>query len=230
MSELFGRAISIKFKQGLKASINTTATKNLAVTGEPHYCTDTKELYIYNGTINDYPLVSLWNDIQFNIESGRVSNANFPDWDSLTTNTGAYKFDVDDYIDLGAQEMLHGWKEESDVYFHVHTALDGANSSGSSYYAKFKVYVAYADEGGVYTETNKDIEIEIPDGTADLTHLFGVAEALDMTGLTIGTQMNVRLKRIAATTGDEYPNHIFVTQVGLHYEVDLLGSRQVGTK
>jgi len=174
---------------------------------------------------------SVWNDIQFNIETGRVGAANFPDWDTtFTANTGAYKFDVNDFIDLGAQEMLHDWKEETSIYFHVHTALDGANASGSSQYAKFTVYVAYADEDGVFTETNKDIEIEIPTGTADLTHLFGAASALAMTGLTIGTQMNIRLKRIAATTGTEYPNHIFVTQVGIHYEVDTLGSRQIGTK
>jgi hypothetical protein len=175
--------------------------------------------------------VPVYNDIQFNIESGRVASANFPDWDStFTTNTGSYKFDVDDYIDIGTQEMLHNWKEASDIYFHIHTALDGANASGSSQYAKFIIYIAYADEGGVYTETNKDIEIEIPTGTADLTHLFGQATALAMAGLTIGTQMNLRVKRIAATTGTEYPNHIFVTQVGLHYQIDTLGSRQIGTK
>jgi hypothetical protein len=51
-----------------------------------------------------------------------------------------------------------------------------------------------------------------------------------MAGLTIGTQLNIRLKRIAATTGTEYPNHIFVLQTGIHYEVDTMGSRQIGTK
>lgn len=52
MSDLFNRPISIKFKQGLEADINTTTTKNLAVTGEPHYVTDTEQLYIFNGTTN----------------------------------------------------------------------------------------------------------------------------------------------------------------------------------
>jgi len=173
----------------------------------------------------------VWNDIQFNIQTGRTSAANFPDWDAtFTTNTGCYKFDVDDYIDLGANEMLHDWKEGTSIYPHIHTALDGGNASGTTQYAKFTIYMAYADADSVWVETTKYIEIEIPDGTSNLTHLFGSASAISMTGLTIGTQINVRLKRIAATSGTEYPNHIFITQVGLHYEVNTMGSRQIGTK
>lgn len=42
----------IKFKSGLKADINTTATKNVAVEGEPHYATDKDELYVFNGSKN----------------------------------------------------------------------------------------------------------------------------------------------------------------------------------
>ena len=173
----------------------------------------------------------VWDDIQFVVESGRVSAANFPDWDAtFTTNTGCYKFDVNDFIDLGSNEMLHWWKEGTLVYPHIHIALDGANGSGGSYWVKFTLYIAYADTSEVYTETSKDIEIEIPDGTADLTHLLGESSSLDFTTIKIGSQVNVRLKRIAATSGDEYPNHIFVTQVGIHAEKDTMGSRQIITK
>jgi hypothetical protein len=43
---------SIKIKQGLTASINALATVYLAVTGEPHYTTNGKKLYMFDGTIN----------------------------------------------------------------------------------------------------------------------------------------------------------------------------------
>ena len=42
----------IKFKTGLDANINATATVNSATEGEPHYATDTKELYIFDGSAN----------------------------------------------------------------------------------------------------------------------------------------------------------------------------------
>ena len=36
----------------MQSDINTTATKNLASIGEPHYPTDSNQLYIFNGTEN----------------------------------------------------------------------------------------------------------------------------------------------------------------------------------
>ena len=42
----------IKFKSGLAANINSTATQNLAVEGEPHWTTDTKQLFVYDGSTN----------------------------------------------------------------------------------------------------------------------------------------------------------------------------------
>jgi len=55
MGNLHSQDYIIKLKQGLAASINATATKNSAVQGEPHYTTDTKELYIFDGTNNEQP-------------------------------------------------------------------------------------------------------------------------------------------------------------------------------
>jgi hypothetical protein len=49
---LHNQQINIQLKQGLQADINTTVTKNYAVTGEPHYTTDTGVLYLFNGTEN----------------------------------------------------------------------------------------------------------------------------------------------------------------------------------
>ena len=225
-----------------KIGIGMTPTELLDVNGNaralkiltPEVKTDTvtpTDLTVTCGT--DKTLVlseSVWDDIQFQISSGRVSQANFPDWDTFTTNTSEYKFAVNDYIDLAANELSHWWKQGTDVYPHLHITTDGANTSGSSQYVKFKVYFAYADASEVWTETDFDIEKEIPTGTADMTHLLANGVALALTNNLIGTQVKIRVKRIAATTGTEYPNHIFITQVGLHAEKDTMGSRQIGVK
>ena len=39
-------------RKGLETNINATATVNTAITGEPHYATDTAKLYIFDGTTN----------------------------------------------------------------------------------------------------------------------------------------------------------------------------------
>jgi hypothetical protein len=50
VKKLNNNNLQMKPKSGLKANINTTATKSLAVVGEFHYCTDTGEMYVFNGT------------------------------------------------------------------------------------------------------------------------------------------------------------------------------------
>ncbi len=52
MGKLHDQDIVLRFKQGLAANINVTATKNQAVEGEPHWATDTNQLYIFDGTDN----------------------------------------------------------------------------------------------------------------------------------------------------------------------------------
>lgn len=228
--EYFSNVFYIRGLDSLNVANNVTTPQIRTPEIKTDITTPT-DLTVTTGTAKTLKLVtSVWDDIQFPISTGKVPAANYPDFDTFTTNTKEYKFDVDDYIDLGANEMAHWWKEGTDIYFHIHTALNGDNASGSSYYAKFIIYIAYADTNSVYVETNKEIEIEIPNGTADLTQLKGTATALVMTGLTIGAQIKLRVKRIAVNPGTEYPNHIFVTQIGLHAEVDTMGSRQISTK
>lgn len=52
MSNMHSQDYLIKFKQGLAAAINALATRNSAVTGEPHYTTDGKKLYVFDSTVN----------------------------------------------------------------------------------------------------------------------------------------------------------------------------------
>ena len=181
-----------------------------------------------DGTLVFYGDATVWNDVQFAIGDGRVGVANFPDWSTFTTNTKEYEFQVDDYIDLSANEMPHWWKEASTVKPHLHLAPNGLVNANR--YAKFTVYIAYADANEVWTETSKTAEIMIPANTTSLTHLFLDMGDLAFTNQKIGCQVKIRVKRIAATGGTEYPNHIFITQVGIHAEQDTIGSRDVATK
>lgn len=41
-----------KFRTGLAANINATATKNLAIEGEAYWTTDTNKLWVFNSSKN----------------------------------------------------------------------------------------------------------------------------------------------------------------------------------
>ncbi len=53
MAQLNKTNFQIKFKQGLSTNINGAITQVYAATGEPHYTTDTKKLYVYDGSNNE---------------------------------------------------------------------------------------------------------------------------------------------------------------------------------
>ena len=52
MGKLHDQEMIWRFRRGLAANINATATKNQAVEGEPHWATDTDQLYIFDGVQN----------------------------------------------------------------------------------------------------------------------------------------------------------------------------------
>lgn len=185
---------------------------------------ETDGTLVFNGE------ATVWDDMQFDISSGKVGAVNNPTWEAFTTNTSAYSFAVNDYIDLGANEPPHGWKEGTTGSVHIHIANKTAQSTGADRYAKFTVYLSYADVNEIWTETSLTAELTIPTGTAALKHWLLPMGDLVLTDNLIGTQIKARVKRIAATGGTEYASSMFVTQVGIHFELDTVGSREVSTK
>lgn len=169
-------------------------------------------------------------DLQFSIGSGRIPAANFPTWEAFTTNTSEYSFAVNDYIDLSSNEVFHSWLQGSVLNWHMHPTTKAANTTGSDRFAKFILYVAYADVNEVWTETSLPAELTIPTGTAALTHLILDLGDLAFTNQKIGCQIKLRIKRIAATGGTEYSGNIFINQIGAHLKQDSTGSKKEYSK
>lgn len=51
-NRLHSQIYHLLFRLGLAANINATATVNSAQAGEPHYTSDGKRLYVFDGTAN----------------------------------------------------------------------------------------------------------------------------------------------------------------------------------
>lgn len=189
------------------------------------------DLNVSCGTAKTLTLVvPPYDEIYFYTGLGKVPAVNFPTWETFTTNTNAYSFAVNDYIDHAAEELRHWWKEGTAGDVHLHVTTKAANNSGNPQYAKFTVYVAYSDINGTWSETSFTQELTIPNGTAALKHLYLDMGDLTLTGYHIGGLVKVRVKRIAATGGTEYTGNIFINQCGIHLQKDTLGSRSETTK
>lgn len=170
-----------------------------------------------------------YNDLVIPISTGKIPGAAYPDWTAFTTNTYLYTFDVDDYIDLPSSEILHGWREGTPLECHIHFITNGANNA-TPRTVKYTLYYSIGDMGEVMAaEDSKTGEATIPALEADRTHHY--LDLGDIAGLSykIGAVLTLRLKRVAST-GTEPANAPFVANVGIHYEIDAIGSRQEGVK
>ncbi len=53
---------------------------------------------------------------------------------------------------------------------------------------------------------------------------------LTLTNYVLESEIKMRVSRIEATGGTEYAGNIFLTQAGIHFEHDTIGSRAETTK
>jgi hypothetical protein len=180
-----------------------------------------------DGTLRfDYD-ATVFDDLQFPIDTGKTPAAHYPSWEAFGSNQSAHAFAVDDYIDLQANEPFHGWKEGGTLDFHLHVTTKYAQVDGSNRFAKFQVFVSYCDTNNSIWVDHAALtgEVTIPTGTASRTGFYVDVGDIDLSGYHIGCQVKVRVKRIAATGGTEYGSTIFITQCGAHLIMDTIGSR-----
>lgn len=176
----------------------------------------------------------VYEDLSLPLDSARVPAANAPSWETFVGNLNAYAYEVDDYQEF-TTELLHGYKTGSTFEFHVHGALNAALAAGDET-VKFEIEYSIADMdatdglGDVFPATTTiNAEFTVPNGTADLTNIF-ISIGTDATGsFDIGATIKGRIRRIASS-GTELVGDIFVTQVGVHYERNTMGSRQQTAK
>lgn len=168
---------------------------------------------------------TVFDDLQFPVSDAKVTPNNLlPSWEVFTTNTSEYAFSVNDEVDTKANEIPHWWKQGTAGHAHIHITTKAVPAGAQ--YAKFTVTFAYADTDEVWVEAPLTAELTIPISTTALTNFYLDLGDLTLTNYLIGAQIRCRIKRIAATGGTEYVGDIFVTQVGIHFEKDTLGSRQ----
>ena len=181
-----------------------------------------------DGTLVAKGSATTWLDIDFPIIV-RTTGPNIPTLATLVGNLTVPQWEIGDYFQCEGQEMIHAWKEGSDVYWHLHLITNGQEAV--SKYCRFEIQIAYGNVGSQIgnLQTITSPEFEIPANTPDRTHLILPIDSSSMTGITIGTQVYARLERIASTIADPVDSP-FCTMLQMHIECDTIGSRQITSK
>jgi hypothetical protein len=184
-----------------------------------------------DGTLKFNGAATVWNDANVGVTMLALPAASQPDEDEFVDEVGSdtgittFAFAAGEKVS-GSIELPHDYKEGSNIYFHVHWQGIAAPAGGTDNVKwQLKYTVAQSEE-------TLDAATTIVKETAiTVQYDFKLSEfaAIVGTNFNIGDQFLFTLERIAASA-DEYAGDALVATVGLHYECDTVGSRQMTTK
>lgn len=169
-----------------------------------------------------------WVDIDFPIIVRTVA-AGLPALTTVQDNLTMPQWEVNDFNMCESQELVHGWVEGSEVYWHLHLVTSGTD--GTDRYVKFEVQYAWANIGSALSSTTTltTADLLIPANTPDKTMLIMSLGSFVPTNGRIGGHVLARLKRVAAS-GTAPSNDPWIPMLQLHIQVNTMGSAGIGTK
>ena len=184
-----------------------------------------KEFEKFVGWTNDN--IDSWVDIDFPIIVRTVAGG-IPSLVAINGNITMPQWQSGDYNVCESQEMIHGWKEGTACFWHVHLTTNGLDVANK--YVRFELEYGYADVNGVWvfpvTLTTADLLIpaNTPSKTMLIMNLGSFTPAIK-----IGGHVVARLKRITAV-GAAPTNNPWIPMLQMHVQLDTLGSRTIAAK
>jgi hypothetical protein len=121
-------------------------------------------------------------------------------------------------------EVMHDFKEGTNIYPHVHWSPSTADAGN----VKWFVIYSYANGDEEFSEEVTLSVIDSADGLgANGRALHHVVEfpPISDPNIKIGAQIRLAIRRVPSDAEDTYSDDAFMHQVGLHYQNDTRGSR-----
>ncbi len=149
---------------------------------------------------------------------------NFVDEAGADTEIASLGFAVGEKVS-GNFELQHDYKEGTDLVFHVH--WQGSTAPTGTDKVKWQLtYTVAQTEATLDATTTIVVETDF-----DTQYEFKASAFAAITGtnFNIENQFLFTLERIAASA-DEYGGDAILATVGIHYECDTIGSRQILSK
>jgi len=183
-----------------------------------------------DGTLEFNGAATVWNDENIGgttvggPTSGRPTVVTFDD--NAGADTGIYTLGFAVGEKAGSViEIPHSYKGGSDITFHVHWQGDAAPTGTD----KVQWQLTYTISREATTMVAPTVITIETDYDTQYEHITSGFAAIDGTSILMGDQFHFTLERIAASA-DEYGGDAKYKTMGIHYELDTVGSRQITTK
>lgn len=180
-----------------------------------------------DGTLVFVGNATVWNDINFEaLTLGRAASA--PDLITILDSGGleGVAFDgqaVSEQL-FGGSELLHDYKEGTNIYPHIHWMPTTADAGNVTWFFEY----SWIDTNGVFSAPTT---LNVTHATAGAwVHQRADLQMIDGSGMNTGSHIIFRLYRDPAAPLDNYTNDAVLLSVAIHYESDTVGSRTLGSK
>ena len=203
----------------LSVPLSVTGGANIGDGGSTNY-----SAFESDGTLVFVGNATTWEDINIDLsplQSGGTAPG-FSTYGGIRLRSWATGEEVD-----GSFEIPHAYKLSSTMTFHIHFLTNSVAPTGTDY-VKWEVEYWIVDNGGsvsggVTTIDTGDIAV-----TAALTR-YDANFTTTLSHAALGGQLGFKISRITAT-GDAYTQEVGSLTAGVHFEMDMTGSRQITTK
>jgi hypothetical protein len=186
------------------------------------------DLLQFNGTLKRWESGALpWVDVDFPIII-RTTGSGQPTLAVVNGNITMPQWQVNDYNMCECQEFIHGWKEGTEVFWHLHLTTNDTDATDR--YVRFTLEYGYVDVDGqwVFPATLNSGDLLIPAATPDKTMIIMTLGSFTP-AIHIGGHSVAYLKRVAAV-GAAPTKDPWIPMLQQHLQMDTIGSRLIGTK
>lgn len=181
-----------------------------------------------DGTLVAHGSATTWTDVDFPIII-RTIGPNIPTLTAIQGNILVPQWAEDDFSNCEGQELVHGWKEGSTIYWHVHVVTNGTDVTDR--YLRWEIEWVWANPNNQLSSTiiTDSGDIIIPANTPAKTHVMQQVSSYPLIGGIITGHIYARLKRIVST-GAAPTNNPWCSMLQIHLELDTNGSRDISSK
>jgi hypothetical protein len=161
-----------------------------------------------------------WNDINFSA-SNLQPGVSAPAWSNIVGGLYGYAFSASLVEELhGCEELLHDYKEGTDIVLHIHWSPLTTNTG----VVRWGIEYSWTNIGDNNVATTTIYAEQAGSGVVGRHQKLSFSDVAGA-GKKIGSMFCVRIFRDATHINDTFTGQAFLPQFGIHYERDSLGSR-----
>lgn len=172
---------------------------------------------------------TVWDDLRTPVSALRLPAANPPTVTSYKSGQVLAFSSASDNFVYFLMQLPHKYKEGTDILMHIHWTLPTAGSGGGAENVKWDLTYSWANITAAFpVASSGTVTVDVQNDVVD-DHMIDTVATLTGTSKNLSSMLICSLKRDTSVAND-YADDAYLLEIDAHFEIDTIGSRQVGTK